>query len=155
MTTNAAPMSLDDLEQVFPTNCYWENLETMYNECSSMFGTLLPYPQQARELEPFANEEEKRELQRILRNIEADSKRYLATLRETHEQHCKEDGTIRTGQIYDSMKSDELFQYTALAVAYRNWMDEFQSLLMQPINDWTAITTIISNRNKENETTSV
>ena len=146
MINQNAPMSLSDLQQRMLTNSRWENLETMYNECLAMFGILTVYPQQARVLEPIATEEEKRHLQRILKNIETDCKAYLADLNNVRAQHLDPAGQPRKGVIYDTMTGDDLFQYTSIGAAYRNWMDGFQAITLQPANDFTVITETITKR---------
>jgi hypothetical protein len=141
------PMSLSDLQQQLPTNNRWEHLVAMYHECSSMFGTLLAYPQGARDLDPISNAEEKKELQRILRNIQTDSEKFLNELNEIYSQHCTAPNQPRKGLIYDTLEGADLFQYTAIAASYRSWMDNFEALTMQPVADFIAITEIISKRN--------
>lgn len=141
------PMQLSDLEQHIATKNRWENLTEMYRECSAMFGTLLSYPQSARNLEPIANEEEKKELQRILRNIRTDSEKYLSELRDIYAQHCVAPDQPRKGVILDTLTGEDLFQYTAIAATYRSWMENFEALIMQPVADFTAISEIISKRN--------
>ena len=143
------PMNLNDLQQKLPTQNRWENLEEMYNECRSMFGTLIAYPQGARELEPSANEAEKKELQRILRNIQVDSEKFLNELNEIRAQHCVAPNQPRSGMIYDTLAGEDLFQYTAIAATYRSWMENFEALTMQPVADFTAISEIIGNRNRQ------
>ena len=147
MINQSPPMSLADLQQRIPTQNRWENLEEMYNECRNMFGSLLTYPQAARELQPHANETEQKELQRILRNIQADSEKYLTELNEIHAQHCVATNQPRKGMIYDTVSGEDLFQYTAIASTYRSWMENFEALIMQPVADFAAITDIISQRN--------
>lgn len=140
------PMSLGDLQQSLPTDNRWDHLETMYVECTSMFGTLLPYPQIARQLEPSATPDERRELQRILRNIQSDSEKFLNELNNVRAQHTNEAGEARKGIIYDTLTGEDLFQYTGIASAYRSWMENFQALVMQPVEDFTRISEIIEKR---------
>lgn len=144
----SAPMNLGDLAQKLPTQNRWENLEDMYNECTGMFSTLLPYPQEAKKLDPIATEEEKKELQRILRNIKTDSEKYLAELNEIRARHCTTPNQPRRGMIYDTMAGEDLFDYVAIASAYRNWIENFQALILQPVEDFTVISNIIEQRLK-------
>lgn len=146
MTIQHAPMSLSDLQQNIPTQNRWENLETMYEECRSMFGCLLVYPEQTRELEPYATEEEKMHLQRILQNIRTDCEAYLKSLNEVHAQHLDEVGQPRKGVIFDTLTGDDLFQFTGIGAAYRNWMDSFQAITIQPSTDFANIAEAIRQR---------
>lgn len=146
MTLNQAPMSLADLQPAFPTQNKWEDLETMFTECSGFFGELAVYPQQANVLEKDALPEEKKELQRILRNIRADCEKYLADLRNIRAQHCDANGQPRTGLVLDTHAGEHLFEYLGIATAYRSWSENFQGLMLSPVEDFTAIQQIIVNR---------
>ena len=141
------PMQLSDLQQRLPTQNRWENLEEMYNECSKMFGELLVYPIKARELETFANESERKELQRILRNLHKDSEAMLEQLNQIRTTHVDDQQRPLKGIIYDTLTGEDLFQYTSIGVSYRNWMDSFQALVTQPLADFVAISEMIQKRN--------
>ena len=146
MINPTPPMNLSDLEQKLPTQNSWENLEEMYKECCTIFGELRVYPESARQLEVNATETERKELQRILRNIHVDSQRYFNELNNIRQAHLDQNGQPRKRMIYDTMAGEDLFDYTSIAVSYRNWMDSFQALITQPMADFAAISDIISKR---------
>lgn len=126
---------------------FWEDLMTAYNECRAMFTTLIIYPQKQRELKPLATDEENRVLNKVLQNLQADCKKASDALEVIFASHST-NGVYRKGLVADALNGDDLFTYLQIAGEYRSWMENFQTLITQPVNDFVVIADQITNRNK-------
>lgn len=142
-----APMKLSDLQR--PSN-KWEDLEAGYQEALSLFEPLYIYSDQAKAIEPLANEEEIKQLRHILNNITNDAKVFKAELDGIRNSHCI-NGVPRTGPVNDRdiLDSDDLFIFIQIAAAYRSFGERFTTLITQPGVDFDNIIDQIRVRNKQ------
>lgn len=137
-----------------PDESKWEDLVEFHQSCTQMFGELLIYPQSVRSVNHLLSPELYERANKLLQSLDGDARSYKLSLDAILNEHLVL-GRPRTGPVDNRADGRDLFTYLGIATKYKEWMENFNGLMMLPIEELTHILNSVSSINTPTGATNV